>query len=209
MNKRDENRTNNSDASIAPFLVFVIVVLFWVIFSLRADAAAPVPPALPDPKLTPGVAGTLTSAQLCARGFTTRSIRDVTEDEKAAVYARYGVKDHQGAFANCPRGAEVDHLISLEIGGLNDIKNLWPESYCGPQNATVKDRLENRLHELVCAGKIELAGAQKCISVNWLDCYAKWVPVSAVPTKHAVAHRARVKHHVSIKRHSSSRHLAR
>jgi hypothetical protein len=40
----------------------------------------------------------------------------------------------------------VDHLIPLELGGSNDIANLWPQSYVTVWNAHMKDRLENRLN---------------------------------------------------------------
>ena len=33
--------------------------------------------------------------------------------------------------------------MSLELGGSNDIANLYPESYAGPNGARVKDALEN------------------------------------------------------------------
>ena len=50
----------------------------------------------------------------------------------------------------------VTRLISLELGGSNSIRNLWPESYrTEPWNARTKDTLENRLHELVCSGKLD------------------------------------------------------
>jgi hypothetical protein len=39
----------------------------------------------------------------------------------------------------------------------------------------VKDRLEERLHELVCAGKLDLPTAQRDIAVNWIDAYKKYV----------------------------------
>ena len=46
---------------------------------------------------------------------------------------------------------EIDHLIGRELGGADDVKNLWPESYGGaPWNAHFKDKLENRLHIEMC-----------------------------------------------------------
>ena len=51
------------------------------------------------------------------------SVRNVSAATKRAVYAEYGIASHQ------PGKYEVDHLISLELGGSNDIRNLWPESY--------------------------------------------------------------------------------
>jgi hypothetical protein len=75
-------------------------------------------------------------------------------------------------------------LISLELGGSNSIKNLWPQSYrTKPWNARVKDRLENRLHELVCSGQLDLATAQRDIATDWISTYKKYFhtdqPVSA------------------------------
>jgi hypothetical protein len=44
---------------------------------------------------------------------------------------------------------------------------LWPESYwTEPWNAHLKDKLEDRLHELVCSGQIPLEQAQKEIATD-------------------------------------------
>jgi hypothetical protein len=68
-----------------------------------------------------------------------------------------------------------DHLISLELGGSNDIQNLWPESYrTEPWNAHVKDRLEDRLNDLVCAGRLGLADAQRSIATDWIAAYRRY-----------------------------------
>jgi hypothetical protein len=70
---------------------------------------------------------------------------------------------------------EEDHLISLEIGGNpTDPKNLWPQPYAGT-GARVKDQVENKLHDLVCANKMPLATAQKLISTNWYAAYQTYV----------------------------------
>jgi hypothetical protein len=70
----------------------------------------------------------------------------------------------------------VDHLISLELGGSNSIRNLWPESFSTqPWNARVKDRLENRLHREVCSGRMSLHDAQRAIATNWIDAYNTYV----------------------------------
>ena len=126
-------------------------------------------PMLPDHTLTPGVANpVLTKAVICAPGFTTKKYRHVTTAEKRTVYAEYHMTTTK---APCP--CEVDHLISLEIGGSNDIKNLWPQPFeqaTIPVGAHDKDKLENRLHSLLCAGKIDLPAAQKCISEDWWKC---------------------------------------
>jgi len=99
-----------------------------------------------------------------------KKVRDVPESVKRQVYASYGITSHQ------PHEYEVDHLISLELGGSNSIKNLWPQSYkTQPYNATVKDKLENKLHALVCSGAIDLQTAQRAIATNWIEAYRKYV----------------------------------
>ena len=71
-----------------------------------------------------------------------------------------------GITSHAPGAYEVDHLISLELGGSNDIHNLWPEPYGGADNAHTKDGMENRLRTEVCGGQITLAQGQDEI-VHW------------------------------------------
>jgi hypothetical protein len=82
---------------------------------------------LNDLTVTPGAVGTMTTAQLCDKSFHTGTVRNVTESTKIKSCAEYGI-----AKENCNgKNYEIDHLISLELGGINDIKNLWPEAYAG------------------------------------------------------------------------------
>jgi hypothetical protein len=130
----------------------------------------------PDPRLTPGAVLTTSLSRICVRGYSA-SVRDVPETEKADVYARYGVAD-------VPDAHEVDHLVSLELGGSNAVANLWPEPYAGRWGARTKDVLENRLHDLVCAGRLALRRAQRIEARNWVAAYGLYVggtPVSAPP----------------------------
>jgi hypothetical protein len=121
---------------------------------------------LPTPSLTPGVALSGVSAeQVCKPGYA-GSVRNVPSAEKNKVYKEYGIARRQ------PGEYEVDHLISLELGGSNEITNLWPQNYkTAPWNAHVKDRLENHLHSLVCAGSMTLEEAQRLISTDWIAAY--------------------------------------
>ncbi len=69
-----------------------------------------------------------------------------------------------------PKGhtCEIDHLISRELGGADDVKNLWPESYgSSPWNAHLKDKLENRLHKEMCAGHIGLQATRDMLVNDW------------------------------------------
>ncbi|MDE2100459.1 MAG: HNH endonuclease [Patescibacteria group bacterium] len=122
-------------------------------------------PILPNHTLTPGATLQVTKTQVCVKGYSTK-VRDVPESEKKQVFTEYHIDWSQHS------GYEVDHLISLELGGSNDIKNLWPQSYTTkPYNAHVKDRLEDRLHSMVCKGQMSLVTAQKSISTNWVRAY--------------------------------------
>lgn len=88
----------------------------------------------------------------------------------------------QGSSApSSPNKYEVDHLISLELGGSNSIKNLWPE----PGFPNPKDKLENRLHAMVCSGQISLLQAQHDIATNWVQSYRTLVgPAPTSPSKY-------------------------
>jgi hypothetical protein len=135
-------------------------------------ATLPADPAtaayLPDPKLTPGDVLDVTTGDICVPGYSSK-VRDVPESVKNQAYQEYGITSHQ------PGQYEVDHLISLELGGSNSIRNLWPESYTGDWNAHVKDKLENKLHSLVCDNQVDLKTAQREIATDWIAAYKKYV----------------------------------
>lgn len=124
-----------------------------------------IPDYLPNPNLTPGVILNVTKEEVCVKGYAGK-VRHVPQSEKKQVYKEYQMDSKQQP---CP--CEVDHLISLELGGSNDIHNLWPQSYQGESNAHKKDKLENYLHKKVCLGQMSLKEAQDCVSVDWVKCY--------------------------------------
>jgi len=66
---------------------------------------------------------------------------------------------------------EVDHLIALELGGSNTIRNLWPEAALPKPGFHEKDKVENYLHRQVCAGRMTLKVTQRKIAANWLAVY--------------------------------------
>ncbi len=125
----------------------------------------------PNPSLTPGDAlPGVTAKEVCVSGYSS-SVRSVSSDEKAAVYQRYGIPNEPGKH-------EVDHFISLELGGSNMVTNLWPESYVTPDapnkiGAHEKDKVENALHAEVCAGRMTLQQAQDQIRTDWYAYYLK------------------------------------
>lgn len=128
---------------------------------------------LPDSKLTPGDTLDVTAKQVCRPGYAGRT-RAVSYYTKSLVYKRYGLTSSRDTY--CKQGCEVDHLISLELGGSNDITNLWPQPYVADNNAHMKDKLEDKLHQLVCSGKLSLPAAQQIISKDWITGYKQYVP---------------------------------
>ena len=121
--------------------------------------------SLPDPECTPGAVFPLaTAVQVCISGYSS-SVRDVPESVKRQVYAEYGIATHTtGEY-------EVDHHISLELGGSNDVANLWTEPAEPQPGFHQKDVVENYLHKQVCSGAMTLSEAQKYIATNWLDIF--------------------------------------
>jgi len=93
------------------------------------------------------------------------SVRNVPYSEKTSVYREYGIASHYAG------KYDVDHLISLELGGSNSIANLWPEAASPRPGFHQKDALENYLHRQVCSGAMTLATAQRLIATNWLAEY--------------------------------------
>jgi hypothetical protein len=118
----------------------------WVLLALLA-----VGPSAPDPGLTPGVVRPLSLSQLCDTRWG-RDRRHVTDAMRRTVARRYGVPWAKH------RLYEFDHLIPRELGGADDVRNLWPQIL--DPDARLKDREENRLHRAVCAGQLALSSAQ-------------------------------------------------
>ena len=114
---------------------------------------------LPDPVCTPGAVDPgVTQANIqetvCKAGYS-KSVRPpvgVTNRIKQERMHAYGL-DGQPM-----QNYELDHLVSLEIGGTPaNPANLWPEPYAEPNGAHDKDKVENQLHRLVCSGRMPLA----------------------------------------------------
>jgi hypothetical protein len=128
---------------------------------------------LPDPVCTPGVADpSVTQANIhqtiCVAGYSTRvrPSTSYTSPLKTRQMTLYGDVDLASNY-------EEDHLISLELGGSpTDPRNLWPEYPASPNS---KDRLEDRLHTLVCADQLALTDAQRAIANDWIAAYRQFI----------------------------------
>jgi hypothetical protein len=122
----------------------------------------------PKSDLTPGMILPVTKAQLCAAPdkLATPAVPVSLQHQ---VFAIYGMNDPP------PNAYEVDYLITPQLGGATDIRNLWPEPYFDTAwNAHVKDQLEDRLYQMVCHGDVDLATAQQDISKDWIAAYRKY-----------------------------------
>ena len=155
---------------IAVLLIIVVVAICLMLMISPAFAQT-----TPNQTKTPGLVRDLTVGRICATKWTmTRVVRDermVTEAMKLRVYLAYGYANGNKD-PRCP--CEIDHSVPRSLGGADDERNLWPESYRGAWNAHMKDRLEVRLHREVCAGKLGLKEAQREIAADWKLVYRKY-----------------------------------
>ena len=128
---------------------------------------------LPDRICTPGatnpdVTQATISITICIPAYVTqiRPAATYTNNLKIDGMRAYGYTDQ------APGDFEEDHLIALELGGdPRDPKNLWPERLVGGSGAVQKDRVENWAHDEVCAGRMQLADAQRRMAENWVELY--------------------------------------
>lgn len=145
-----------------------ILVALSLCFSINSYAVD-----VPNKKLTPGSVRVVTVAELCVPGYAS-SHRYVTAADNLVIYRKYGMPYSRTGYCSGRQGCEIDHLISLELGGNNDHTNLWPQPYDGAWNAHMKNKLEDKLHYLVCHNKISIADAQKAI-LDWKASYVKYI----------------------------------
>jgi hypothetical protein len=140
-----------------------------VVITARSKSSGCTRGSRPDNRCSPGAYYSgLTRAVICSSGFRTSTIRNVPQSEKYAVEIEYGMTARLYG-----RTIEIDHLISLELGGSNNIANIFPEPGSGSASYHVKDVLENRLHAMVCARQITLAAARQGIATNWEALYRR------------------------------------
>jgi len=96
-------------------------------------------------------------------------VREVPPPLREKILQEYGIKNARAG------DYEIDYLITPGLGGAEDIHNLWPEPYASSVwNAHTKDTLEEHLHELVCAGKLDLSTAQRDIATDWIGAYKRY-----------------------------------
>lgn len=116
----------------------------------------------PNAVLTPGATiADITAETVCADGYA-QSVESVSVQVTDQVFAAYGLIDvNRDEF-------ELDHLVPIELGGSNDIKNLWPEPKleAGQNGAVDKNAIEAQLRDAVCAHHLKLPDAQAAV-LHW------------------------------------------
>jgi hypothetical protein len=123
--------------------------------------------AAPRANLTPGAVVLLDKRQVCS--VAPANNRPVPASLQRRVFQAYGISNADA------RAYEVDYLITPALGGSDDIRNLWPQSYSSTVwNAHVKDALEQHLRDMVCAGNLDLATAQRDLAQDWIAAYKKY-----------------------------------
>ena len=125
------------------------------------------PEVVPNRSLTPGAVRQVAVSDVCAMAHE-EVVTAVPASLRQVVFQEYGIAN---AHAD---NYEIDYLIAPGLGGVEDIHNLWPEPYTRTWNAHVKDALEEHLHEMVCAGKLDLSAAQRDIATDWIAAYKKY-----------------------------------
>lgn len=146
----------------------VVGRLVMPFLALLLAAAGPVADYLPNPELTPGaVADNLSLGAICSTKWGIDQ-RHVTAKMKHEVFLSYGyLAGNKDPRCLC----EVDHLLARELGGSDTVDNLWVQSYRGPWNAHMKDRLETKVHKLICTGAMTLAKARASFRSDWTKLY--------------------------------------
>lgn len=92
-----------------------------------------------------------------------RHERHTTTAQKREAYRRAGIAWEDRHSGKCAAGCVVDHVIPLELGGVDEVRNM--QIQIAPEGKA-KDRVENWLAREVCKGKMTLKEAQARI-VTW------------------------------------------
>jgi hypothetical protein len=128
--------------------------------------------ALPVAALTPGATIEIDLRDVCDE--TPRRPHEISAAVRAEVLRSYGME-------SVPADQyELDYLITPQLGGAPDARNLWPQRYqARVWNAGVKDQLEDLLPRLVCRGRVDLRTAQREIANDWVAAYRKYFRTAA------------------------------
>ena len=123
---------------------------------------------VPNKALTPGAIRSVTLSEVCM-DRREQAASPVPISVQRKIFQEYGMADVQRA------EYELDYLVTPELGGSDDPRNLWPQPHSATVwNSYVKDDLEDRLHRMVCNGSLDLVTAQRDIETDWIAAYKKY-----------------------------------
>ena len=113
--------------ALTPAVALAAVVVMAAVASSFVQSAPNMNPfaanhrvGLPVASLTPGATWDVTLAELCS---SSPRVRSITAAMRAQVVSAYGVE-------NVPSSQyELDYLVTPELGGATDVRNLWPQKY--------------------------------------------------------------------------------
>jgi hypothetical protein len=135
--------------------------------AVQAHGMTPLPDyGRPPGARNPSVTQENLAATICEPGWA--------RAQRPPAFVTTAIKRRQIAVRHLPGSMadyEEDHLIPLSLGGsAADTRNLWPQPRVAADgnDAARKDRLEAKLHRLVCHGGLTLQAAQSVISSNWM-----------------------------------------
>ena len=136
------------------------------------------PSGLPNAKATPGATNSNVTQEnigdtICVPGYSAK-IRPPVSYTNKLKKLQLSTPPYKSSL---PLSAfEEDHLIALSVGGHpKDPKNLFPQHWTIANGAKTKDKLETKLHSLVCKRLIPLKEAQLALSKNWIESYKKYI----------------------------------
>ncbi|MEI6220195.1 MAG: hypothetical protein WCP71_02675 [Actinomycetes bacterium] len=168
-------RTSRNSLVIASSLILAAT------FGLSACGAATYSAnsGLPNTKLTPGAINPAVNQRnirstICVSGWT-KTVRPPVSYTNQLKYSQLQSGYNLDGDLNM-KNYEEDHIVPLEVGGNpSSPLNLFPQPRNIKLSAYLKDQLENRIHQLVCAGQITLKTGQAIFLTNWEKGYAKYV----------------------------------
>jgi len=166
-------------AVVAVGLVGGLILLHRASHGLSASTAPFEREALPQRNLTPGATQSISLNEVCALPHE-EVVREVSDSVRKQVFEEYGIRNGRA------EDYEIDYLIAPGLGGTEDVHNLWPQpSKTADWNSFVKDDLEERLHQMVCSGDLDLSTAQRDIATDWIAAYKKYFHTDAPLPPHS------------------------
>jgi hypothetical protein len=121
---------------------------------------------LPIKLNTPGKASRVSKEEVCAPDYASK-VKPIKKWQSDQALRAYGLREDSSR--------EVVRLIPATLGGTNDPENLWPISEAKDFGAPQKKALDEKLHQMVCSGSMELKAAQEEVKKDWVDAYKKHV----------------------------------